>query len=226
MNRPVNYLTKALDKFMVDNNLEFNKEFVLYDWRTKEIYAKVKISPMYMISFNDEGWRNDRIDQLLSGQYIVGTEKEQKNEKLRGFELIASAVGARMPERATAHSAGYDFFACRDQSIEPGEIAVVFTGIKAYMPENEVLLVFNRSSNAKKKGLVLANGVGVVDSDYYNNPDNEGDIGFCFLNITDHTIHIEKGDKLGQAMFTTFGIADNDIAGGKRMGGYGSTDNG
>ena len=224
MNRPVNYLTKALDKFMADNNLQFNEEFILYDWRTKEIYAKAKISPMYMISFDDEGWRNDRTDQLLSGKYVVSTEKDENKNRFRGFELISSVDGAKLPERATAHSAGYDFFACRDQSIEPGGIAVVFTGVKAYMPDNEVLLVFNRSSNAKKKGLVLANGVGVVDSDYYNNPDNEGDIGFCFLNITDQIVFIKRGDKLGQAMFTTFGIADNDIAGGKRMGGYGSTD--
>ena len=149
-------------------------------------------------------------------------EVKKDSLKCRGFELIAGREG-RIPERATRNSAGYDFFAEKDVTIPPHKTAVVWTGVKAYMQPNEVLKVYNRSSNASKKGLMLANGVGIVDADYYNNPDNEGDIGFCFLNITDDAVLIRKGDKLGQAIFETYAVADNDIAGGDRIGGFGST---
>ena len=224
LKKPVNYITKAVDQFMYDNGLSFNKGFSLYDWREKKDIGQVRIAENYMISFNEEPWRNDRVGELLSGRYVVMQPGEGRHIAIRGFELIKGAEGAKLPERATKHSAGYDFFARKDQTIPVGEIVVVWTGVKAYMPEDEVLLVFNRSSNAKKKGLILANGVGVVDADYYNNPDNEGDIGFCFLNRTNHNIQITKGEKLGQAVFTSFGVADNDHADKIRMGGYGSTD--
>lgn len=142
---------------------------------------------------------------------------------VRGFELIKGKEGVRLPERATEFSAGYDFFACEDVEILPHTTRTVWTGVKAFMPPDEVLKVYNRSSNARKKGLFLSNGVGVVDSDYYNNPSNEGDIGFDFYNISDEIVTIRKGEKLGQAIFEKYSLADNDIHGGKRTGGFGST---
>lgn len=226
MNQPVNYVLRALDEFMKDNGLRRGEKFYLYNWRTKKMEGYACISNSYMISFNGEEWRNDRAIELLSGKYIVQSAKFDKNinvPRVRGFAPCSNCNDAKLPERATAHSAGYDFFCNKEQSIAPGEIKVIWTGIKAYMPEDEVLLAFNRSSNAKKKGLILANGVGVIDSDYYNNSDNEGEIGFCFLNRTNETVVLEKGEKLGQCMFTKFYVADNDITGGKRTGGFGST---
>ncbi|MBQ0105213.1 MAG: dUTP diphosphatase, partial [Armatimonadetes bacterium] len=85
---------------------------------------------------------------------------------------------------------------------------LVWTGVKAYMPQDEYLGLYNRSSNPKKLGLILANGVGIVDSDYYNNPDNEGEIGFAFYNIFPWTVKIRQGDKLGQGIFAKFLKAD------------------
>lgn len=143
-------------------------------------------------------------------------------ERTRGFELIVGKNG-KLPERATAHSAGYDFFAAEDTVIPPHTVKVVWTGVKAYMPDNEMLKLYNRSSNALKKGLMLANGVGIVDADYYNNPDNEGNIGFSFLNIWDTECHIKTGDKLGQGIFEIYNIADGDETSGSRSGGFGST---
>ena len=91
------------------------------------------------------------------------------------------------------------------------------------MPEDEYLMLCNRSSNPKKKGLVLSNGVGIVDGDYYGNPDNDGHIMFAFFNVKAEDIEIKKGDCIGQAIFQKFGIVDNDNAEGERLGGFGST---
>ena len=198
MKEPVNYLMKALDAFLAC------------------------VSEMGMVSFNGEEWRNDRISELLSGKYVV-VGKEAPAKRIRGFELIKGAEGAKLPERATEHSAGYDFFAREDVKLLPHTINIAWTGVKAYMPPDEVLKIYNRSSNTKKKGLMLSNGVGVVDSDYYNNPDNEGDIGFAFYNFTSEIVIIKKGEKLGQGIFEKYMVADNDIHGGERVGGFGST---
>lgn len=177
----------------------------------------------------------------------------------RGFEVVKKyemVEDFNTPIRSTAKSAGYDFIAFEDVTIEPmifnmlkemlqkcqqwfhiiarGEITdkdvtgckprVVWTGVKAYMGDDEVLYLYNRSSNPKKMGLVLANGVGVVDSDYYGNVDNDGEIGFAFYNILPWKVTFHEGDRIGQAVFSTFLKADEDTASGERKGGYGSTD--
>ena len=100
---------------------------------------------------------------------------------------------------------------------------MVRTGVKAYMEDDEALFLYNRSSNPGKKYLMLANGVGLVDSDYRNNPDNEGEIGFLFYNVSTENIVIKKGEKIGQGVFQKFLKADNDMAEGERAGGFGST---
>ena len=128
-----------------------------------------------------------------------------------------------LPARSTKHAAGYDFYNFEEVSIAPGEIKYVRTGIKSSFPEEVALLLLNRSSNPKKKGLELANGVGLVDADYYNNPDNEGEIAFAFRNITDAPVTISIGEKLGQGMFVPFFIASDDNAENERTGGFGST---
>ena len=147
---------------------------------------------------------------------------------MRKFEFVSRmngvAIGhAKLPERSTAVSAGYDFFNPERVRIEPNEIKYVKTGVKATFPEGEMLMLCNRSSNPKKKGLVLVNGVGIVDADYYNNTDNEGEIAFAFMNITNEVVLLEAGEKLGQGIFVKFGIVDDDSAEGTRTGGFGST---
>ena len=91
------------------------------------------------------------------------------------------------------------------------------------MQDDEMLLLYNRSSNPKKKGLILANSVGVVDKDYYGNKDNDGHIMFAFYNIKDEDVEIKKGEAIGQAIFQKYMIADDDMAQGERVGGFGST---
>ena len=151
-------------------------------------------------------------------------------EKIRGFEVAKGFEdkGINLPVRKTKYSAGYDVEAAEDvvvPSFKKGmKPTLIKTGIKAYMADDEVLILANRSSNPGKKGLILANSVGVIDKDYYGNPDNDGHIMFAFYNIKDEDVLIKKGEAIGQAVFQKYLVADNDSATGMRTGGFGSTD--
>ena len=101
---------------------------------------------------------------------------------------------------------------------------LVPTGIKSYMLDDEFLQLSNRSSGALNKGLILTNGVGVIDADYYNNPDNEGEIFFQFINFLPFDVTINQYENIGQGIFKKFLLADDDNPSGKRIGGMGSTD--
>ena len=162
--------------------------------------------------------------------------------------------GLHLPVRSTKNAAGYDFFAREDfvlKSIWRYDFIRLFrlirnehpltgedfaranavlkpmlvpTGIKAYMQPDEVLMLANRSSNPLKRGLILPNGVGVVDADYYNNDANEGEIFFQLVNLNPRDVVIKKGERLGQGIFMPFLAADGDEGQGeKRTGGFGST---
>ena len=150
-------------------------------------------------------------------------------EKLRGFEVAKGFEESQinLPERKTKYSAGYDIEAAEDvviPSFKKGmNPTLVKTGLKAYMQDDEVMMLYNRSSNPKKKGLILANSVGVIDKDYYGNPDNDGHIMFAFYNIKEEDIFIKKGEAIGQAVFQKYFVTDNDKAQGERVGGFGST---
>jgi dUTP pyrophosphatase len=150
-------------------------------------------------------------------------------EKVRGFEVAKGFEDKKinMPERKTACSAGYDIEAAEDcvvPAFEAGQApTLVKTGLKAYMPKDEYLMLCNRSSNPKKKGLVVANSIGIIDCDYYGNSDNDGHFMFAFYNIKSEPVEIKKGECIGQAIFQKFYIADNDDAKGEREGGFGST---
>jgi len=150
---------------------------------------------------------------------------------MRGFEIAKGFEDKEinLPVRKTKYSAGYDIEAAEDvvvPSFKKGDApTLIKTGLKAYMEDDEVLMLYNRSSNPKKKGLILANSVGVIDKDYYGNPDNDGHIMFAFYNVKDEDTVIKKGDAIGQAVFQKYLITDNDTAEGERVGGFGSTSN-
>ena len=148
----------------------------------------------------------------------------------RGFEIAKGweNKNINLPIRKTKGAAGYDFEAAEDTLIPSfkrgSNPTLIPTGIKAYMLDDEVLYLYNRSSNPKKKGLVLANSVGVIDKDYYGNSDNDGHIMFAFYNVKDEDILIKKGEAIGQGVFSKYLVVDDDNAIGNRMGGFGSTD--
>lgn len=165
----------------------------------------------------------------------------------QGENLLAQKESFQLPHRSTKDSAGYDFSASEyvtvpsiwkqatkymlntlfsggkevdEKLFKP---TLVPTDVKAYMQEGEYLELANRSSNPLKRFLILANGVGVIDRDYHNNPDNDGHIMFQFLNFGIKDVTIKPGEKIGQGIFKQFLLADNDTANGARNGGFGST---
>ena len=139
------------------------------------------------------------------------------------FERVINHPEAVLPYRATANSAGYDFECAEDITILPHSIALLPTGIKAQIDKGYYLQIVLRSSTPKKKGLMLANSVGIIDSDYYNNPDNDGHIMFQVYNFTDKPVTVAKGERIGQGIFLKYFITEDDTATGDRLGGFGST---
>lgn len=147
--------------------------------------------------------------------------------KKRGFEIVTiyKNQNIELPQRKTSGSAGYDFCSAVDTVIPPKEIGFVSTGIKAFMAEDEVLQMYPRSSLSFKKKLLKANSVGIIDSDYYNNPDNEGEIKLILYNFGCEPATIKKGERIAQGIFTKYLTVEENDAKAKRLGGFGSTGN-
>ena len=150
--------------------------------------------------------------------------------RLRGFEIISSwqERDIHLPQRKTAASAGYDIEAAEDVTVKAGSTVLAATGLKAYMQAGEVLTLNIRSSMAVKHQLLLSNSVGIIDADYYNNPDNEGHIMVALTNLGQEDFQIHKGDRIAQGIFLSYLTVDADMAGvgAKRQGGFGSTGTG
>lgn len=150
--------------------------------------------------------------------------------KERGFEIAKGYEdkGINLPIRKTRNSAAYDIEAAEDivlPSFKKGmKPTLIPTGIKAYMKSDEVLLIVPRSSGPKKQGISFPHNVGVIDSDYYGNSDNDGHIFIQCINLKDEDVLIKKGDAVGQAIFQKYLTVDDDSANGIRAGGFGSTD--
>lgn len=138
-------------------------------------------------------------------------------------ELPAPYDALRLPERATAGSAGYDFYAPDSFALEPGETVKIPTGIRARIQPGWVLMLFPRSGLGFKYRVQLNNTVGVVDSDYFD-ARNEGHIFVKLYNGGDRPLRVEAGDAFAQGVFLPFGITEDDDADGVRTGGFGSTD--
>jgi len=127
-----------------------------------------------------------------------------------------------LPVRKTKNSAGYDFIAIEDFEIKPGEILKIPTGYKAYLGSDEVLMLFVRSSMGFKYNVRMTNQVGIIDSDYYNNSDNEGHMFVKLQNEGDKVFSIKKGEAYAQGIFVKY-LTCGDIVEDERAGGIGST---
>ena len=136
---------------------------------------------------------------------------------MRKFRRLNQCIETELPRRATKYSAGYDFYAAVSAEIKPGEKYVIPTNTAVEMDEDDVLLIFPRSSYAIKFGLDLVNSVGVIDADY------KDQIFICYRNTGDEPFFIKRGDRIAQGVFVKFLKTDDDKAGGERHGGVGST---
>lgn len=129
-----------------------------------------------------------------------------------------------IPKRSTKFSAGYDFYMPYDLTVKKNEVVLIPTGIKAKLNSDEFLGIYIRSSLGFKYNLRMCNQVGVIDSDYYNNPSNEGHIFVKLKNEGDNDIILKKYDRYVQGIIQKYYIVDNekeieDI----RVGGIGSS---
>lgn len=155
---------------------------------------------------------------------------------MRGFEKVSLSEyekrrngseydNIRIPERGTLYAAGYDFYLPYALEIKSKARAIVYTGVKAYMQPDEVLLITIRSSAAIKHNLRLINHVAVIDCDYYDNPDNEGHIMLALENAGAAALNLNAGFRVAQGIFVKYLISEKEKQPGKtRTGGIGSTE--
>ena len=147
-----------------------------------------------------------------------------KKDVVDNIELYEEYI---IPKRATKFSAGYDFYALYDYVLKPGEIKKIPTGIKARMQEDEVLLLLDRGSMGFKYNVRFCNQIGVIDSDYYNNKENEGHMWIRIQNEGDKDYSVKKGEGMCQGIFIKYLTTDNENEiENKRQGGFGSTNKG
>lgn len=152
----------------------------------------------------------------------------RKFEFVSNEEAIKSNDGLEfafyLPERSTKHSAGYDFRSPMDTIIPKHGNVKIPTGIKVQMNDDDVLLILPRSGMGFKYGVHLMNTVGVIDADYYGNPDNEGHIFIKLANPSDEDIIIKQGDKFAQGIFFKYlTTEDEEEVTNERVSGIGST---
>ena len=152
-----------------------------------------------------------------------GFERVSEKEFIK-HKTLADYTNITLPARSTKNSAGYDFYIPFPISIKPKEKLIIPSGIKAYMESDEVLFLVIRSSLGIKYGIRLLNQVGVIDSDYYNNDDNEGHILIGIENTSDKVVSFNVGDRICQGIFLNYLTSTNEKKPkAERLGGIGST---
>ena len=216
-------------------SFELNQLAIEHEGKLGRIFKIKKILDMQVCSMKLE-------DETLTayGQFEIRFAKANEIREInikdvlpknRGFEVVSDEfrkhpdVDIVLPRRGTNRSAGYDICTPVRIVVPPnGTSDVIQTDIKAYMLEDEVLELVPRSSIGFKKGLMLVNTVGIIDSDFYENPSNDGNIGFKFKNLTDKEVVIEAGERVLQGIFKKYLIVDDDEPiTNVRGGGTGST---
>ena len=154
-----------------------------------------------------------KIEKISFEQYKKDISKSKKQ-----YDEIT------IPKRSTKHSAGYDLKSLEDYILKPNESHAFKTGLKACMNEDEVFMIFDRSSVGFKYDVCLSNSVGIIDADYYNNKDNEGHIAVKLINHGTKEYEIKKGDRIAQGIFLKYlCVDDEEEIKNERKGGIGST---
>ena len=147
---------------------------------------------------------------------------------MRYFEVVREEfrknpdVEIQLPTRGSRNSAGYDFYSPVDAVIQPNEMVMIWTDVKASMYYDNALIIIPRSSMGKHP-IMISNTVGLIDSDYYGNESTDGNIGFRLFNLGATPYEIKAGDRIGQGIFIKFGTVKDDNVTTERKGGFGST---
>ena len=137
---------------------------------------------------------------------------------VRGFLRVNEELDTKLPERQTKASAGYDFYVVEDVEIPAYGTVMLPTNVKAYMQEDEVLMLYARSSLAIKRGLILQNTTGIIDSDFFPH-----EIKVALRNTTDKPVKLLKNERCAQGIFLKYLVSDNGNLDNTRDGGIGST---
>lgn len=137
---------------------------------------------------------------------------------VRGFLKVNEELDTKLPERQTKASAGYDFYVVEDVEIPAYGTVMLPTNVKAYMQEDEVLMLYARSSLAIKRGLILQNTTGIIDSDFFPH-----EIKVALRNTTDKPVTLLKNERCAQGIFLKYLVSDNGNLDNTRDGGIGST---
>lgn len=150
--------------------------------------------------------------EVLQKIIDCATEELAKRGRVRGFEVARGFEGRvpNLPSRATPASGGYDFWPLEEITLAPGQSHTLSTGVKAYMPPNEILLINIRSSYGIKHGIQLCNEQGWIDSDYYSNPENDGVILIKVKNTGYRPFTFRTREPFAQGMFVNYRITDDD----------------
>lgn len=147
---------------------------------------------------------------------------------MRYFEIVSDEYRKNpgseitLPTRGSKNSAGYDFYSPVDAIIQPNEMVMIWTDVKAHMYYDNAMIIIPRSSMGKHP-IMISNTVGLIDSDYYGNESTDGNIGFRLFNLGTTPYEIKAGDRIGQGVFIKYGIAKDDNTTSERTGGFGST---
>lgn len=176
----------------------------------------------------------NKINEIFKGDNMENSNQIEapvkfgilEEEKVsRNFYPVKNApADTVLPKRKTAKSAGYDFVLPCDVRLNPRSVsAIIPTNVKAFMPDDEVLMLYIRSSIGIKHHVTLANGTGIIDADYFSNPDNDGNIGICLQNNSDEIVSFKKGERIMQGVFVKYAVCDSDDTNEVRKGGFGST---
>ena len=203
------YIYCEEDSFVIDDMGLFSNEEII-------ITSKNEMEQFFILG----GW----------SFYPDMCELVEDNKLIRGFEIVNEEfrkhpnVDIQLPIRGDSRSAGYDIRTPIRIELQPNERVLVFTDIKACMLPDEVLEIHVRSSIGVKKNIVLSNITGIIDSSYYGNPSNDGNIGLTLWNTSDKVQVLEANERVCQGIFKKYLVANNDnIVNNERTGGFGST---
>lgn len=183
---------------------------------------------------NPSKFLQNKINEILKGENMEHSSQfeapvkfgilEEEKVSRKFYPVKNAPADTVLPKRKTAKSAGYDFVLPCDVRLNPRSVsAIIPTNVKAFMPDDEVLMLYIRSSIGIKQHVTLANGTGIIDADYFSNPDNDGNIGICLQNNSDEIVSFKKGERIMQGIFVKYAVCDSDKTNEVRKGGFGST---